>query len=291
MPSPSSTSTAASRIGKSDRLPPTTPTSGVPSLLRLAHAGDSGPSADRRRGRRPSGARAAPRGPLERLAGRHPPSAVRWPILRRSNTSPLVVEVEVDVRVGERVRDAERGAPVAARAVPSRLTIAAGPSVARRARAPGRRSRGCAARTGRWHALDRGVTAVVDPWRQLVDHERARPAAGTARRSGAPRGPSPRRARPAMDGASIGHGVRDLGGQDRLDQDAVIVDVAGRREGRESPSTARAQTTDSSERNSSSRSTSTGSPAGRPSRAQARRGRRRRRSGPGIGRRSPRTPP
>ena len=163
-PSSSRTATAASSVGKSERLPPTMPTRGavvvVRSVMRLPPC------------RRPRTV-----APGQRERGTTPsstssPSAVRCPILRRSNTRALVVQVEVDGRVGQGVADTEQ------------------PRLAGRAGAEQIDHRRRRDRVGRAEpeaadgadvllelrgrgTLDRPVAAVVDPRGQLVDDERA----------------------------------------------------------------------------------------------------------------------
>ena len=132
-------STAFSRIGKSERLPPTTPTSGsvIGSPARSASLGLGAqpmwPAASRARASASSGVA---------------PSAVTWPIFRRSNTVALVVQVEVRVGHLERLVDAgrvRRSRRALAEQVDHRRR---GGAHARPSRAAARRSPAGAARTG-----------------------------------------------------------------------------------------------------------------------------------------------
>ena len=206
MSSSSSSATALSRIGKSDRLPPTMPTSGRRSAVR-AHAAAPSSAPPRPRARAQS----------MRLVRRRGRSTVTWPILRRSKTSRLSYRWRWTPGSASARSTPDRAGPAARR--PSRGGSPS-PSRARLDRAqrqPGDRPDVLLELAGRG-ALDRPVAAVVDARRQLVHDERAipeqeqldgqRPARGraarqpaaeglgratTARRPGAAREPPTRR--------------------------------------------------------------------------------------------------
>ena len=165
-----STAQACSSTGKSERLPPTTPTTGGPAMSQLIVA--LLPSSIERV--RPNAACAAA------------PRAARAP--RRSTTRPRSGAPSCDARRPAACRTGgggrrrlpwrgrcrrPRGAPSRDRPVPSRLTIAARRERRRRTEPePADRPDVLLELRGRG-ALDRPVAAVVDPRGELVDDEAA----------------------------------------------------------------------------------------------------------------------
>ena len=159
-PSSSSTASACSSTGKSERLPPTMPTTGraPPASAHVV----SPPSAAPRARRGP--ARAPRRHPCRRPS-RGPSCAARRPAACRTRGGG---------RPGRRAhrpprpRRASRSAPV-----PRRLTIAVTPCGATDPSGSPRIARSLLLELGRRRALDRPVAAVVHPRRELVDHQPA----------------------------------------------------------------------------------------------------------------------
>ena len=217
-------------------------------------------------GQRGDGGRAC----SQRQRRRSSPSAVTWPILRRSKTVSLVVQVEVDGRVGERRPDArETRRPLAGRC--QQVDHRRRRERRRRPEAAARRSPGCAARTGtsrapsivQWPLLwtrgasslttsepsaSRNSSAVSVPTRSIAAASRAADGGGLGRRCPATTAPGRRTRRGSRRRARSGRPGRS-------------------RSRRRAP---RATTTDSSVSKSSSRSASSavsGRPAERGQRA------------------------
>ena len=160
IPSCSSAIDACSRHGKSERLPPTMPTSGPDAVVH------SGLPAQRRAGRA-ARSRARRRRP-SRSPSRGPSCAARTRAACRRGGR------------GRRGRRAASGTPVSRAAsrsgpVPSRLTIAASPVRPHGSqRQPEDRAQLLLELRGHG-ALDRPVAGVVHPRRELVDHQPAAP--------------------------------------------------------------------------------------------------------------------
>ena len=230
-------SAGTSELGRGPRPPPRGP--GSPSGCRRRRrragttlGGHDWTSADSGPGPRPSQ-------PAQRVARRARRSSASSVVaadrrhvahLAAFEHPSLVVQVEVDGRVGQRARRPCPVEPGVARRGPrpSRLTIAVGASGVRRPERQAADRPDVLLELGGRRALDRPVAAVVDARRELVDDE---PAVGHEEQLDGQRAGQAHRHAPAARRARS-PGRRRPGRRrrrDALDEDARVVDVAGER--------------------------------------------------------------
>ena len=258
-PSSSRTATAASSVGKSDRLPPTMPTTG------LAFGSVIGRPPSRRP---PSRARASARCARSSAVVRIGAERRQVAHLAAFEDVALVVEVEVDGRVGQ--RDLRAGQPRRASRTRAQQVDHRGRAerVGRAEPAARRSPRMCCSNWRRRGALDRPVAEL---WTRgassLTTSEPSRSRNSSA--VSVPTGPSRRPASLPIAVARSATSAATGAGRHGFDQDPGVVDVPGDREGRARPVEPRATMIETSASKSSSRSARSGVPGARPEASQA----------------------